>query len=160
MNLSPIICTNSCEYLWSFRTVKCAGLPLSWRCRIKAHTCWRRTAKQRWRNGSARSTRSSTAALNRPCRRRGTEICTTVCACVHVQLYLHLCYLPLYRFQFFFFLLFVYVTSWFGFHVCACLAAFISASVFMCWAVSVCMSLFCARCGPPVGFSFTNSPWK
>lgn len=66
--------------LSSFRIAKCAGSPSSWRCRIRAHTCWLQTVKQRWRSGSPSSTRSSTAASNRPCRRRGTGTCTTVCS--------------------------------------------------------------------------------
>lgn len=61
------------------RTVKCGVLRLSWRCRIKARIFWLQTVKERWMTGSAPSTRSSTAVLSSPCRRGGTENCTTVC---------------------------------------------------------------------------------
>lgn len=60
------------------RTTRFGGLLLSWRCRIRAPTCWLRTAKERWRTGSTRSTKSCTAALRSPCRRRGTETFMTV----------------------------------------------------------------------------------
>lgn len=70
----------------SFRTARSAGLPSSWRCRIRARSFWLRTVKLRWTSGSAHLTRSSTAALSRPCRRRGTEICTTVCLQSHFSL--------------------------------------------------------------------------
>lgn len=64
--------------LCACRTTRSAGSPSSWRCRIRAPTCWRRRAKGRWRIGSTRSTRSCTAALRSPCRRRGTGTFTTV----------------------------------------------------------------------------------
>lgn len=72
--------------LLSSRTAKCAGLPLSWRCRIRAHSFWRQTVKQRWRSGSPPWTRFSTAALNRPCRRRGMATCMTVCVLHNTKL--------------------------------------------------------------------------
>lgn len=62
----------------AFRTAKCAGSPSNWRCRTRAPSCWLQTAKRRWTSGSARWTRFSTAALSRPCKRRGTGTCTTV----------------------------------------------------------------------------------
>lgn len=62
------------------RTTRSGGLPSSWRCRTRARTCWLQTARLRWRTGSTHSTRSCTAASRSPCRRRGTETFTTVCA--------------------------------------------------------------------------------
>lgn len=61
------------------RTTRSGGSPSSWRCRTRARTCWLQTARPRWRIGSTHSTRSCTAALRSPCRRRGTETFTTVC---------------------------------------------------------------------------------
>lgn len=61
------------------RTTRSGGSPSSWRCRTRARTCWLLTVRPRWRIGSTRSTRSCTAALRSPCRRRGTETFTTVC---------------------------------------------------------------------------------
>lgn len=84
-NQDVIVCPSSSPFfllslvLCGCRTTRSGGSALSWRCRTRARTCWLQTARPRWRIGSTRSTRSCTAALRSPCRRRGTETFTTVC---------------------------------------------------------------------------------
>lgn len=65
------------------RTTRFGDLLLSWRCRIRAPTCWLQTVKERWRIGSTHSTKSCTAALRLLCRKRGTETFMMVCVCSH-----------------------------------------------------------------------------
>lgn len=76
-SLSPFFLLSN--LLCGCRTTRSGGSPSSWRCRIRARTCWLQTARWRWRIGSTHSTKSCTVALRSPCRRRGTETCTMVC---------------------------------------------------------------------------------